>query len=250
VTSGILPTLPILPIAAPRSAPEIVDMAINLVRRHYPTFLTVTAVALLPMLLLTPLSATLPQAVISIASLICAGYAEACLLIGIAAVYRGEPLPSAGAQLRAGRRVAGRVIVITIERNIATVIGLVLLIVPGFLLYAHYLLCAPVAALEDRKVRPALKRGTALAKGEHWRIALVAGLSGLIYLLLWFGVTVVVAAITRSEAFSYLIGTMMQILLAPAVVAITVLLYYDVRQRREGWDIELALDRTAVTAEP
>jgi hypothetical protein len=250
VTSGILPTLPILPIAAPRSAPEIVDMAINLVRRHYPTFLTVTAVALLPMLLLTPISASLPDLAVGIASLICTGYAEACLLLGIGAVYRGETLPSAGEQLRAGRRIAGRVIRITIARNIATGIGLLFLIVPGLLMYAHYLLGAPAAALEDLKVGPALDRGRALAKGEHWRLVLVAGLTGLIYLLLWFGISVAVVLVSRSESFAYLIGTMVEILLLPAVVAITVLLYYDVRQRREGWDIELALDRTAVTAEP
>jgi hypothetical protein len=248
MTSGTLSSSPILPLAAPRSAPEIVDIAINLVRRHYPTFLTVTAIALTPMLLLTPVSASLPQLVISIASLICTGYAEACLMIGIAAVYRGETLPSAGEQLRAGRRIAGRVIRITVARNIATAIGLVFLIIPGLLLYAHFLLGAPVAALEDLKVGPALDRGRALAKGEHWRIVLVAGLSAVIYVLLWFGISIVVALLTRSEAFAYLVGTMVEILLLPAVVAITVLLYYDIRQRREGWDIEMALGQGAAPA--
>jgi hypothetical protein len=37
-----------------------------------------------------------------------------------------------------------------------------------------------------------------------------------------------------------------QILVLPAFVAITVLLYYDIRERREGLDIELALGGASV----
>jgi hypothetical protein len=230
-----------LPLSVPRSAPEIVDIAVNLVRRHYPTFLTVSAVAFAPMLLLTPVSETLPQIAMSIAGLICGGFAEACLLIGVAAVYRGEALPGADVQLRAGSRIAGRVIRIAFVRNVATALGLILLIVPGLLAYAHYALGTPVAAIEELKAGAAINRGAALAKGEKRRIILVGGLTAIIFMLLWFGAAMVAALVTRSEAMAYLAGTVVEILLMPMVVAITVLLYYDIRQRREGLDIEMAL---------
>jgi hypothetical protein len=232
---------PGLQVAARRSAPEVVDVAINLARRHYPTLVTVSAVPLMPMLLLVPFSASIPQVVVNILSTICAGWAESCLLIGIAAVYRGEPLPTAAAQLRAGRGVAWRVIRITFARNVATYIGLLLLIVPGLFAYAYYLLGAPVAALENLEVRPAIKRGAALAKGEYRRIILIAGLSGLLYLLILLAVGVVVGMVGGGEGITLLAFTATQIFMLPVLVAITVLLYYDIRERREGLDIEMAL---------
>lgn len=109
---------------------------------------------------------------------------------------------------------------------------LLLLIVPGLLAYAYYLLGAPVAALENLKVGPAISRGSALAKGEYRRIILVAGLSGLLYMLLLFAVGVVVGMVTTSEPMTLLAFTAAQILMLPVLVAITVLLYYDIRERR------------------
>ena len=224
-----------------RSAPEVVDAAIQLVRRDYATLVTVSAVAFTPLVLLAPWIQPLPALVVNILGALCGGYAEACLLLGLAVAYRGEPLLTVGAQLRAGRPVAGRVIRIALARNVATWIGLIFLIVPGLFAYAHYLLATPAAALEGLKVRPAITRGAKLAKGEYRRLVLVAGLSGLLYIVLLWGAMVLAAAVTRSEAIAYLAGISLQIALTPVIVAITVLLYFDVRERREGLDLEVAL---------
>ncbi|HEY2066915.1 MAG TPA: hypothetical protein VGG84_13245 [Gemmatimonadaceae bacterium] len=236
------------PAAHGRSAAEVIDAAVQLVREHYPTLVSVSAVALTPLLLLAPFAGVIPRIMVNIASIICAGYAEGCLIVGIAAVYTGEPIPSVGALLRVGNRVAGRVILITWTRAVVTTIGLIFLIVPGLFFYAYYLLGTPVAVLEDLKARPAIKRGAALAKGEYGRLIKIAILTGLIYLLLFFGAGVVTGLLTQSEAMISLSSTVIQILVLPAVVAVTVLLYYDIRERREGLDIELALGGSAAPA--
>lgn len=228
-----------------RSAAEVIDAAIHLVREHYSTFASVSAVALTPLLLLTPFADRIPQGVMNFLSVICAGYAEACLVLGIAAVYTGSPLPSVGTLLRVGSRFSGRVILIAIIRSIATGIGLLLLVVPAFFMYARYLLGTPAAVLEDLKTGEAIKRGAALAKGEYGRLIKVAVLSGLIYLLLIVGAAIVATLLFQSERLATLAATVVQILVLPALVAVTVLLYYDIRERREGLDIELAIGATA-----
>jgi hypothetical protein len=233
-----------LNLARQRSAPEVVDEAINLVRAHYLTLVTVSAVAFLPTVLMLGVSDQLPGLVDRIVNLVCAGFGEACLLIGIAAAYRGEPLPEVAALLRAGSRVAWRVIRIIIARNIATWVLMIFLIIPAFFGYAYYLLASPVAALEGLEVGPAIERGAALAKGEYKRIILVAGLSGLLYVLAVTGVASVVALFSSSVVMAGLASTMVEIALLPAIVAITVVLYYDIRERREGVDIEWALSGT------
>ena len=63
----------------------------------------------------------------------------------------------------------------------------------------------------------------------------------MIYLLLVLGVATVAAMMIDSESMAYLATIVVEIALLPAVVAITVLLYYDIRERREGLDIALAL---------
>ncbi|HEY2026119.1 MAG TPA: hypothetical protein VGG78_03865 [Gemmatimonadaceae bacterium] len=228
-----------------RSTVEVIDGAIQLVREHYATLVSVSAVALLPLLLVAPVADRLPRLVINLLWTVCSAYGEGCLIIAIAAVYTGNPLPSVPTLLRAGNRVFGRVLAIIFTRNVATGLGLILLIVPGLFFYAYYMLAAPVAVLEGLSVRPAIKRGGALAKGEYGRLIKVALLTGLIYLMLFFGAGVAIALVTKSGSMATLATMVVQILVLPAFVAITVLLYYDIRERREGFDIELALGTTA-----
>jgi hypothetical protein len=227
--------------APKRSAPELIDGAINLVRQHYPTLVTVSAIAFTPSLLMAPFAHLLPGFIPNLLNTFCAGYAEACLLLGLAAAYRGDQLPGVGPQLRGGRRVGWRVIGIAMIRSIATAIGFVLLIVPGLLAFAHYALGTPAAAIEDLTIGPALARGGALAKGEYGRIIGVFALTALVFLLLLFGVGALVGLLTQSESFLDLGTTVVQILVMPVFVAITVMLYFDIRERREGLDIEWAL---------
>jgi uncharacterized membrane protein len=225
-----------------RSATELFDAAIQLARRHYATFVTVTAIAFVPVLLIAPFAGVLlPEVVVNVLNTVCAGYAEACLLVGVAAAYRGEAPLTVSEQLRAGRSIAGRVIGIVFIRSIATLLGLILLIVPGVLAYAHYYLAAPVAALEDLPGGPAIKRGGALAKGEYGRILAVAVLSLIVFLVLLFGVAIVVGLVSTNEALQSLVALVLQIVTLPGLVALSVLVYFDIRDRREGLDIERAL---------
>jgi hypothetical protein len=242
VTSIAHPAPPIS-LAPARSATEIVDFAFNLVRRHYPVFLTVSAVAMSPLLLVAPFSQGAMKLVVLVMGVIFTGWGEASLLLGVAAAYRGEPVPGAEAQLKAGLGIAWPVIRITLARNIISTLGMILFIVPGLLALAYYALGAPVAALEKLPVREAIKRGGALARGEYGRIIAALLLCAAIYLLMIFGVGMLVALLSTSEIISYLATTVVEIALLPIPVAITVLLYYDIRERREGLDIEMALAR-------
>lgn len=227
--------------APKRSVPELLDAAINLVRPHYSTLVTVSAIAFLPSLLLAPIAHLVPRILPNVLSTLCAGYAEACLLLAAAALYRGEPLPSVAQLLGNGRRIGWRVIGIAVVRSIATVLGLILLIVPGLLAFAHYALGTPVAAIEGRPAGQSMKRGGALARGEKGRILGVFVLTGLVFLLLLVGIGVVIGMVTQSAPVMYTATLVLQIGAVPVFSAISVMLYYDIRERREGLDIEWAL---------
>ena len=53
------------------------------------------------------------------------------------------------------------------------VAGFIALIVPGLILFTWYVLAAPMAEIEDLRIRPAFARSRALVRGSFWRVLVV-----------------------------------------------------------------------------
>ena len=77
-----------------------------------------------------------------------------------------RPLRRLAAELPYGRLLVADVVI-----AVATVAGLLLLVVPGLLVFTWFSLTAPVITLEDRSVRAALRRSRELVRGSFWRVA-------------------------------------------------------------------------------
>lgn len=130
---------------------------------------------------------------------------------------------------------------------------IILLVVPYVSFFStRWGLSFPSIILEGLNGGEGLKRSWALTSKDFWHVfwALVA--SGLLsYLVTVLPTLIIGYAIQQFQSFAE-IGLMLssvltqlgEIITIPLTVSILVILYYDLRVRREGYDLELALEAT------
>ena len=126
-------------------------------------------------------------------------------------------------------------------------------VVPGVYLYVAWGVATPVLLLEEVRGRKALKRSRALVKGRWWPtlavLLLVAIMSGIVQLL-FLGLAAGVVSVSGNEvaqAVADAVGqTVSSALTTPLSAAVLTVLYFDLRVRKEGFDIELLAHRLGV----
>jgi len=120
---------------------------------------------------------------------------------------------------------------------------------------------APTAALEQMPGFKALRRSWRLSKGSRGRVAVSWVAINLLLALLWTVVQSLTYLSERSLAAAkhvhltqkfymvsrYSLGTIYDALLGPLFPVILILLYYDQRVRKEGYDIERMIDAAGLT---
>jgi hypothetical protein len=118
----------------PRSATEILDTSFRFYRAHFGDLLVLSALLLVPPVLLTavsPASVQRPvQLVGNLMYLICQG----AIAVLVAAALEQDRSLSAGDVLRALGSRAASVIAVSIMSGILIMLGLVLLVIPGILI--------------------------------------------------------------------------------------------------------------------
>lgn len=163
---------------------------------------------------------------------------QAALIYVISGVILGEQL-SAG---EAFRRARGRIIPLfgtQFLAGIVVVLGLLLLVVPGIIFALWFMLIAPVVVLE----RISGSRGMSRSK-ELMRENLGKGfaLSAIVSLLGWcvgFGAGFVLAILPLPHPAFFDVGLLLvQAVVLPIQTAPMILLYYDLRVRKEGFDLQ------------
>ena len=120
-------------------------------------------------------------------------------------------------------------------------------------------LCSAACVIEDLKVRASLKRSVMLSKGLRWRIFLL--------LLLVYVVQVIVVMVLMTPTFVFLvrahgqlsmgltiyqliIGFITTTLITPVYGIGLTVIYLDARIRKEGYDIEVLMQRSGGDARP
>jgi hypothetical protein len=143
-----------------------------------------------------------------------------------------------------------RVLLTALLQTLVVLIGFLLLIVPGIVLAIRLLLGSTVVVLEGESGVKALKRSMHLTKGHFWRLfGLLALLSvmlfGMVFVAL-LGIGTVLAAldamyeVTQLDiVIAILLGAVLQGVLYPIFFITVVLLYYDLRARKESYDVEM-----------
>lgn len=236
----------------PRSATEIIDASFQILRRHYTQLVAVAVVALLPYIVIVAAfggtGSTSPAALLAIlAQYLCAALAEAAVIAGVSDAYLNGSVDIH----RALVSTAGRLLTVLLAgllRGIATLVGFLVFFFPGFYVLLRTFAIIPVVVLEEKSAGEALGRSWALAKGEVGKVFLTLLLAWLIFFVLLFlviaiaGILAALLAsihVTQNERASSLVVAILLALIYPITGAVTTLLYYDIRVRREGFDLEL-----------
>lgn len=157
----------------------------------------------------------------------------------ISARYLGRPMTLSGAY-DLGEGTLTRLVLGSLAYGVLVGIGFILFIIPGIYLAVRFAFVPQVIVLEGASIGQAFDRSTELVRGSWWRVfgilltvILIAGLaegliSGIISGALLGGNAVV------NSGISALVG----VFFLPFTAACTVLLYYDLRIRKEGFQID------------
>jgi hypothetical protein len=239
----------------PRSITEILDASFHLFRQHFQAFVTLTAVTYLPLAIFSLLFArytglsgdTAPTA--SPASLLILFPVQFIWFTVMSALvttmtsraYLDEPLEP-GTIWRASFPRLLSVIATSFILVLVGGIGLIFLVFPGIYFYTRYASAPIVAVLEGVGVAAAFKRASTLSRDRKLHIFGVTFLAILMYLIVLAGVgmlALLMPSILLRSVMSFF-GTIFTWAIIPIIQTV---LYYDLRIRAEGYDVELMTRR-------
>jgi hypothetical protein len=260
-----------VPQLRPLGIGEILDVAIKITTRHWWTLARVVLVVVVPVQVLSALidlSASeglvtgdgvleddeVGPFVAAVASSVVLGLLAQTVATGacfktVADAYLGR-VPSWRRSLAETFRRLHSIVWVSILVYVLGFLGLLALIIPGIWLFISWTVAVPALLTEGVKGRRALGRSFRLVRGFWWRtfaIVLVslilagiveAAITGALTGLVFTSDSDLVAVVATGLA-SLLAGA----LTTPFVAAVTIVLYVDLRVRKEGFDLALLAAR-------
>jgi hypothetical protein len=155
---------------------------------------------------------------------------QAAMLRGAAEATIGDPV-DVEASYRWGLRRFGSVLLLAILVGIVVALGFVLLIIPGIIFLVFLSVSEPALIVENRRGTEAMSRSWNLVRGHFWHALVVILVAAIITLV----VSGIIGAIGGSNWFvRWIFTAIAQIITAPFTVLVTVLLYLDLRARKEA----------------
>lgn len=258
-----------LAVLRPLAFGEIVDQAFGLYRRCFvPLFVVSLVCSGLPVLLNLVvesrggfLAASGIALLALVLSVIGGAFANGASTFIVSEQYLGRSLSAGDALARAQGRIGG-ILATTITVGLLTGIGLILLVVPGFIAMSGFALAVTICALEGLDSAESRSRSWELTRGHRWQMLGLLFLYGVILWILILGVGVL-AGITGGIAsgdpasvgrggFGLLIsaiGSLLTLAVNPLLYCIVIVAYYDLRVRKEAFDLDLlasTLEHSAV----
>jgi hypothetical protein len=264
----------VVPELRPRSVGEILDAAVRLYRARLGSLLLVSAVVLVPVSLLSMLVllSALPDEssvgittnapvfdtsasaaelgailVTTVLLALATTFVTAATTRIVADAYVGEHAATGEAVRDTTSRV-WPLIGLTLVVTAATTAGFFACFVPGLWLQVAWSVAIPAFMLERVGVFDALRRSFALTKVKFWLAFGVFWLSQLLVLALTFGLTALLAWLTRSsdsESADIIVQSVANgaatIITLPFAASAIVALYFDLRTRAEAFDVQMMI---------
>jgi hypothetical protein len=246
------------PVLRPLSAGEILDLSFSLYRRHFGSLAVVVMLCSgLPLLLniyIESSGGVLAHPVAWFGYLlllvILGSVATAASVFIVSESYLGRSL-SAGDALTRATPYVGQLVLYSIMFSLIVGIGTMLLIVPGVILACGLVLATPIIVLEtNASASAALGRSWALTKGSRGKIfglmlTLVVLLVIPIFAIGAVGAMLLPAAPDAtalggtSKLFVVAAAGVVQMFVYPMLYCVLTIAYYDLRVRKEGFDLEV-----------
>jgi hypothetical protein len=181
-------------------------------------------------------------------------FAQGGTVFAVSELYLGRRT-TIGAALGRMRGQLGSLFGVILLNGLAVMGAFILLIIPGIYVACRLITCVPAALLEDLGPRSSLERSFSLTKDY-------AGRSFVIYLLYFvlvyaaaflftfpFGVAIGLSArnpeaVRMWFAFSHVGEFIAGVLVSPILTIATAVFYYDLRVRKEAFDLQFMMNPT------
>ncbi|HEX9690510.1 MAG TPA: hypothetical protein VGA22_00250 [Gemmatimonadales bacterium] len=118
-------------------------------------------------------------------------------------------------------------------------VGLILLVVPGIIVACGLAVASQVVVLERKGGAAAIGRSWDLTKGYRGKAFVLGIIVFFLFYLPVFAFGVLAAAIPSMETIFNVGGQVLGLLIYPIIVCAFTLYYYDLRVRKEAFDLEL-----------
>jgi hypothetical protein len=228
----------------PQSAGEILRNAMHLYRTNFREFFLVYLVPTLPVSVVYVIALDIGSPKLSYAAAALALLAGAFAVMPITVVLSDICLGNEPSVRRAFRRAFdrsfGQLIGTFLLYMVIITLGLILCVIPGLVFYGWYLFALTIVVLERTGGWAALRRSKELGQGCYLRNL---GIFFLVNLIIIIGSSLTGGIFFAASEFAGLHLTVAKIaantinmFLAPIVVITTVLMYYDMRARKEAYD--------------
>ena len=253
------------PVLRPLSMGEILDVSFGMYRALFPPLLMVTLVTQgLPLVLSVYVQSAgglitqpLLYLLSIILSVVLSALAQAASTFVISENYMGRRISAQEAFQRSVPFI-GRLIGLALLTGFVCGLGFVLLIIPGCILISGLILASPALVIENiANSTDAMGRSWALTRGHRLKIF---GCLFVTFLLVFIPVLALggFAAVTANpdmatpgaspmSIFWLTLASALQVLIYPLVYCVLTVAYYDLRVRKEAFDLEV-LAQTLQTA--
>jgi len=240
----------VTPALRPLSLGEVLDVSFGLYRSLFAPLLVIAVICQsLPMALGVYIGASGALFVNLALSLVYGVLAVILGSLGVAAstfvvsdAYLGRET-SASVALHRAVSLLGRLVVISLLSSLLIGIGFMLLIVPGVILLSGLILSTVVAVLETTpSATAAMGRSWELTGGFRGKVLLTLLVAFLLLLVPSIALGGIGAVFGAEGPFALLLlalESILQIFIYPFVYVVMTVLYYDLRVRKEGFDLEL-----------
>jgi hypothetical protein len=260
----------------PRGVGEVLDAAVALYKARFVQLVKLTTIVVVPVQLLNvlitlstrpsditigttgaqpvydgdeavwvPLAGTIVMQVVVVLS---TAFATAAVTRLVADTYLDQPT-SAGGSTRLALHRLPAVLALSIVTSLLVIAGTFACVVPGIWLQVSWAVAMPALLLEEKGVRAAMSRSFALTKFRWGQCFAVYYVGSLLSSFVALGLTAVLdgaisvavegtAALAIAQGVS---GAITAALTTPFIAAAVVVLYFDLRVRGEGFDIQMAL---------
>ena len=230
----------------PRRATEILDSSFQFYRAHFADLLVLSALLLVPPVLIGALMPQPIQVVFQLVFNLMFLVSQGAIALMVAGAIEQDRALSAGEVLRALGNRAGSVIAVSMMAGILIGLGTLLLVIPGILAAVWTVVATPVAAIEGLKNSAALSRSRNLARGQFWHVLGTMLLAWIIVMVLVFGLAIalgmVFGIVGVPERITAMLTELLMVPLFPLIAVTASLLYYDLRVRGEGADVQAMVD--------
>jgi MFS family permease len=229
----------------PLSAGALFDQSFHLYRRNFLLFVGITAPIVIPQTLILVVLFAVSTNASNAGSALNLAFLPAAY--AVASRWFGRSVGVGQVYGWIGMGTFGLLIVGAVLLGLMVAVGLVLLIVPGFYLWMRFLFVPQAIVLERATLAQAFSRSAQLVRGSWWRVFGIfllcnsPAIPGVVVVgILQLLVKAAFGAHAGDVWLLFATGLLIPLFIWPIPMSALTMLYYDLRVRQEGFDIDRA----------